>query len=165
MKCFDYERLDYNPETGIFTWITSPSGRVKPGSVAGCISPGGYIQIGVRGRQKRAHHLAWNTLHPDDVIGPGEEIDHINHDKTDNRGINLRKVSRSSNAKNLPMNKANTSGVNGVYWRAREQKWRAMIKVSGVCIHLGYFGGKEDAAKARKIAEIKYGFHKNHGAI
>ena len=36
-------------------------------------------------------------------------------------------------------------------------------KIPGKQIHLGYFDDKKDAIAARKAAEVKYGFHKNHG--
>jgi len=61
------------------------------------------------------------------------------------------------------MQNNNTSGVTGVYWNKRDRKWQAMIKVNNKQIHLGYFEGKTEAITARKIAEIKYGFHPNHG--
>lgn len=35
MKCFDDERLDYNPDTGIFTWLISLAIAVKASSRAG----------------------------------------------------------------------------------------------------------------------------------
>ena len=51
----------------------------------------------------------------------------------------------------------NTSGVTGVNWLKKNQKWRAYITVGDKQIHLGSFENKEDAIKARKEAEIKYG--------
>ena len=163
MKCLEDERLDYNPDTGVFTWIISPAARIKPGAIAGGKTGRGYWHISIKGRRISAHYLAWNTLHPEDRIMPGEEIDHINHNKIDNRGLNLRKVKRVDNSRNLPMKKTNTSGITGVYWRPVEQKWRATIKNNGMTISLGYFDSKEMAAAARKRAEEKYGFHNNHG--
>lgn len=50
----------------------------------------------------------------------------------------------------------NTSGVTGVYFYKKSQKWRAYITFQRKCIHLGTFTNKIDAIKARKKAEEKY---------
>ena len=44
-----------------------------------------------------------------------------------------------------------------------EKKWRFVIKVNSISIHIGCFNLLEDAIVARKAAEIKYEFHENHG--
>lgn len=163
MKCFDDERLDYDPDTGVFTWLVSPAIAVKAGSIAGSKHSKGYWHIRVRGRLTYAHHLAWNTLHPEDPVLPGEEIDHINHVRDDNRAVNLEKKRHSGNGKNKSKAKNNTSGVTGVYWYKRANKWRAMIRVDDVLKHIGNFETFEEAVHARKQAEIAYGFHENHG--
>ncbi len=164
MKCFDDDRLDYNPETGIFTWLVSSAICVKPGDLAGSRHSKGYWHIRVRGRLTYAHHLAWNTLHPNDPVMPGEEIDHINHVRDDNRAVNLEKKKHLGNGRNKSKAKNNTSGVTGVYWHKQCQKWRAAIRVDDVLIHIGTFKAFEDAVSARKQAEIEHGFHDNHGA-
>ena len=45
------------------------------------------------------------------------------------------------------------------------RKWKASIVHNRKDIFLGYFTHKEDAIKARKAAERKYGFHENHGRV
>lgn len=164
MKCFDDDRLDYDPETGVFIWLVSSAISVKPGDLAGSRHSKGYWHIRVRGRLTYAHHLAWNTLHPDDPVMPGEEIDHINHIRDDNRGVNLEKKRHLGNGRNKSKAKNNTSGVTGVYWHKQCHKWKAAIRVDDVLIHLGTFQSFEDAVSARKQAEIEHGFHDNHGA-
>ena len=52
--------------------------------------------------------------------------------------------------------KANTSGVKGVSWYARSQKWQATIRFKNKLIHLGYFSTLEAATKARALAEEEY---------
>jgi len=47
----------------------------------------------------------------------------------------------------------NISGVTGVSWDRRSQKWAAEIKVKKVKKFLGYFDTVEEAAAARKSAE------------
>lgn len=94
---------------------------------------------------------------------PGEEIDHINHVRDDNRAVNLEKKRHSGNGKNKSKAVNNTSGATGVYWLKRHNRWRAAIRVDDVLKHLGNFDTFDEALRARKQAEAKYGFHKNHG--
>lgn len=55
----------------------------------------------------------------------------------------------------------NTSGKTGVSYNNRQQKWCSYIHKDNKRIHLGFFELKEDAIKARLIAEIQYfGFNK-----
>ncbi len=101
--------------------------------------------------------------YPNDPILEGEEIDHINHDPSDNRLANLRKVKRLDNMRNQSMRSTNPSGVTGVRFNKECHKWQATIMVLGKEIHLGLFEGFNRAVHARKAAEVKYGFHENHG--
>lgn len=52
--------------------------------------------------------------------------------------------------------KNNSSGVTGVYWSKREERWIAKIGFQGKIITIGSFIKKEDAIAARKEAEEKY---------
>lgn len=43
--------LHYNPDTGVFMWLSKPSRRINSGSIAGRIKPKkGYVEIGISGR-------------------------------------------------------------------------------------------------------------------
>jgi hypothetical protein len=92
-------------------------------------------------------------------------IDHKNGNHYDNTIENLRLVTHAENSRNRSTPKDNTSGHIGVYWRKEKKKWQVQIGSNGKTIHIGYFKNKEDAIKARKEAEKKYGFHENHGRL
>jgi len=94
---------------------------------------------------------------------PPNFVDHINHDRDDNRWVNLRHATKSDNCRNTKMNSRNTSGVTGVYRSNKDGRWEASIKANGQKIFIGRFINLDDAARARKDAEIKHGFHPNHG--
>ena len=83
-------------------------------------------------------------------------VDHIYHKKYDNRRSQLRSANDLLNAHNRIIPSNNTSGVMGVCWRKKNQKWRAYITVNHKRIELGDFTNKEDAIEVRKIAEEKY---------
>lgn len=83
-------------------------------------------------------------------------IDHKNNNPLDNRKCNLRITDFNGNMKNKKKAKNNTSGVKGVHYCIKEEKWKAYINVNKKRINLGTFENKEDAIKARKIAEEKY---------
>jgi hypothetical protein len=54
------------------------------------------------------------------------------------------------------LSKNNTSGVKGVFWNSRRQKWEARLMFQGKVHYLGGYDNIEDAAKARREAEEKY---------
>lgn len=154
------EVLNYNEQSGVFTWKTAKAKRISVGDVAGCINKKGYITIRIDNKIYFAHRLAWLY-----VYGkmPNENIDHINQIKDDNRILNLREVDCAENNKNKPMQENNTSGVTGVTWHKKAKRWQAYIQIDGTQKHLGLFASFSDAVDARKNAEVLYNFHKNHG--
>ena len=149
------EFLDYNPDTGIFTWIKKPNRRVKVGQVAGTMNNKGYIMISFRRSLYLAHRLAYYMYHG---VDPLENlVDHENGGESNNKINNLRLANKSQNGTNhIKLRSDNTSGAIGVYWNKKLKKWVAWIVVNKVTKHLGLFTNKEDAIKARREAEIKY---------
>ena len=156
------DALNYNEGTGEFTWKKKISKKTVVGKRAGHDKPlpNGYLTIRIFKKNYYQHRLAWFYVHG---RWPKDEIDHINHDKTDNRLLNLREVTRAENCMNAPLRPNNTSGYCGVIWDKQKGMWAARIKMDGKEKHLGYFQNKEDAAAARKEAEVVVGFHENHG--
>jgi len=151
--------LDYDPMSGIFTWIKRPSNRVKVGEVAGTSDKHGYINIQLHGAIYKAHRLAFLYM----TGKMPEQVDHEDHNAANNKWDNLRPASDSINRKNTPLLNNNTSGYCGVSWSDDRRKWEAKIQVNGKTINLGRYNKLEDAAQARKDAANSYGFHKNHG--
>lgn len=80
----------------------------------------------------------------------GEEIDHINHNKSDNRRCNLRICSRQMNSFNsIP--RGGNSKYKGVHLR-KHGKYQARIMYNYKSIHLGYFNIEVSAARAYDAA-------------
>jgi len=158
-----HELFRYDPETGKLFWRVTKSNRAVAGSLAGTVDADGYIGINTGRKIYKAHRIIWDMNRPGDVLTAGEQIDHINHNRSDNRLCNLRKVSSAENHMNAGPSKANTSGVVGVSWCKHKGRWRAYIKTDGVSKSIGSFKRFEDAVSARKEAETLLGFHENHG--
>lgn len=86
----------------------------------------------------------------------GLVVDHINHNKLDNRKANLRVCSQSDNLKNQVLNRANTSGCKGVHFFKRLGLWQTYITVNKKRISLGYYKDFNEAVTARRNAEKLY---------
>ena len=149
----------YNSNTGIFTRKTSSGGK-KQGTIAGTLRKDGYIEIRFNGKKELAHRLAWLYVNGK---YPKQQLDHINHDRSDNSICNLRESDDCLNMKNKTRYRNNSSGVCGVNWYKPSNKWNAQIQIEGKKINLGYFIEFHEAVNARKNAEVLYGFHENHG--
>lgn len=144
-----------SPEWAANVWNTNNAGLE-----AFTANTEGYRVGAISSVNLRAHRVAW-AIHFG--VWPTDHLDHINGDRSDNRISNLRDVPPAENHRNQGRKKCNKSGVNGVYWCRWTNSWRALIKVNYRNICLGRFTTLEAAASARAKAEIKFGFHEQHG--
>lgn len=133
------EQLVYNPSTGYFTRVLKRGRSKKP---AGSLNSKGYIIINSVG----AHRLAWLFTHG--RIKEGNVIDHINHDRSDNRICNLREVSHSENMRNRI----------GKLSKDKSGLW--VVTAAGKLI--GKYFKEEEALRIKALANKKYGYHENH---
>ena len=145
--------VEYDSKTGKLKYK-------KNSKQAGTLNHNGYLVLTIQGKVYRNNRIAWLCFYG---RLPINEIDHINGNKKDNRICNLRDVTHQENQRNRKINKNNTSGVVGVNFQKASGKWRVRIKVDKIDIGLGLFNDLESAILARKSAEVKHGFHENHG--
>jgi hypothetical protein len=155
--------LNYDQETGIFTWKVNRSRTAKLGEVAGNIDIlDGYVRISINGTLCKGHRLAW--LH---VYGewPNGEIDHIHGIRHDNRISQLREVDDLGTAQNRGIGKANNSGRVGVSYLPKTNKYTAFIRANGVQYHLGTFDTFDEARSVRRQKEAEFfgEYARDHG--
>jgi hypothetical protein len=110
-----------------------------------------YLGV-LNGREKSNYILLHRLI---TGVGLGQEVDHINHNRLDNRRTNLRICNRFENASNISIRKDNTSRYKNVYWYKPYKKWKVSITAKGREHHLGYFEDKKDAVKARDKAIVE----------
>lgn len=148
----------YDPITGDLTFkTTSRSGTA--GALATFAHSRGYLSVSIAGKQYLAHRIIFMMM---EGYWP-EHIDHINHNKADNRWANLREVQQEVNNRNMPKQTNSATGYIGVSFMKTKNKYRAYITVDSKAKHLGVFDTAEEAAAARELASIHYGYHTNHG--
>lgn len=140
---------------GHLVWRVARPGGTKAGTKAGYLMNHGYVGICIFNRTYLAHRLVW--LYHYGYL-PSCHLDHINRNKADNRIENLRlaKYNQADNNQNQKIRKDNNSGVPGVNWNKRAQKWIVRIQTYGDRRSLGYFENFEDAIRARALAKEKY---------
>lgn len=159
-------RLRYEPNTGKLYWLSHPdmpgrwNTRWSGKEAFTSKTSHGYRHGSIGGKALSAHRVAWAMNHG---AWPADQLDHVNHDKSDNRIENLRVVTNAENHQNSPIRRSNTSGAVGVSRYSARDKWQAQIRCNGTHEHLGHFDSFEEAVEARRAAEIRYGFHPNHG--
>ena len=86
---------------------------------------------------------------------PGQTVDHINRNRNDNRKSNLRCCSHFENNLNRGLRSTNKSGVIGVYYDNKRNKWIANITYNKKRIFIGRFKTKQEAVKARIQKEVE----------
>ena len=166
------ELLDYDPDTGALIWrhrarqwfATDAVYHTWNGRRAGqpaftAIGNHGYFTGAIFYRNYLAHRVIWLYM---TGRWPRDQIDHVNHERTDNRWCNLRAATHQQNARNVALPRNNRSGRVGVR-STRNGKFDAEIVVGGRNIRLGRFVTFTAAAAARRRAERRHGFAPTHG--
>ncbi|MBF1299651.1 MAG: HNH endonuclease [Parvimonas sp.] len=104
-KEYIFKNFSYNPLTGKIT-------RNDRKNSNGSFDKDGYLIIKIKGKQFKAHRLAFLLYYG---YFPKKEIDHINRIRTDNRILNLREVTRLENIKNITKKINENTGEVGIY--------------------------------------------------
>lgn len=143
--------LDYDPETGIFTWKkretanprTAGWNAVHAGKKVRGYRGATSVRIDVDDSHYMAHRLAWIFVNGDDW-DRGLEIDHKDCDFTNNRISNLRLATRGQNMANSRKFKRKTL-PKGVHKNANCRTYYAVIHVDKQRHYLGCFDSAEEA--------------------
>lgn len=144
-ELYSYLHTTFEYSEGNLYYKVSPAPRVAIGTVAGTYNVSNKTwQIGIKNKLYKTHRLVF--LYHKGYLP--KVIDHIDRNPLNNKIENLREVTHSENCFNRLKNKNNTSGYKGVSFHKTMNKWRAMIKVKGKDICLGYYPFPEDAYKA-----------------
>ncbi len=146
---------------GHLYWKLDRGFKMSAGDRAGCLhKSSGYIKVFLFGRLYRAHRVIFYLHHG---IWPEHDIDHIDHDKTNNHIDNLRSATGSQNQRNRSRLKNNTSGCNGV--SKSKSGWFASVYDHDKKRVSKHFKHLADAAMWRAIKAKEYGYHENHGRV
>jgi hypothetical protein len=142
-----HEVLDYNQDSGIFTWKISMSSTGRKGAEAGVIGPDGYRKIRADGRLYTAHRLAFLYM---TGAWPEDRIDHIDGIRDNNAWVNLRQADASENAQNQYKAQSNnkSSGLLGVYFDKDKSAYGAKVNLHGKQHHAGFHPSPEEAHQA-----------------
>lgn len=150
------ELFNYDPETGILSWKKGRRGGISAGASAGYRN-GDSIRIQINYHSFPITAIIWVWVNGYWPKGwPEEFVDHIDRNPFNNKLSNLRLATYSQNNMNSSPRWDNTSGVRGVHYRRDMGKFYARIDVNSKVINLGAFETLEEAATARREAELKY---------
>lgn len=142
--------LNYDQDTGIFTWKVARGGTRGVGAVAGRVNPGnGYIDICIDYRRYLGHRLAWLYMTGE---WPTNDVDHKDRNRRNNAWSNLRAATRSQNLANAGGHKTRKAPYKGI--QRNGKAWQAVICARGVRRCLGTYNSPEEAARAYQQAAI-----------
>lgn len=166
------ECLDYFPETGEFKWKNRPREHFatergwktfnsqRAGVSAGTLNSEGYLQVMINKQLVLLHRAAFAIM---GKCIEGLHVDHIDHNRLNNSWKNLRAVTQAENNRNISRRVNSNSKIVGIYFNEKEGLWYPRIQVDYENIYLGATKDFFEAFCRCKSAELKYGFHENHG--
>lgn len=162
------ECFDYAPDTGALTWLVRPLHHFKNQKAMTCwntryagkpaftgIGKAGYYHGSINKKTYTAHAVIWKWLYGTEPAF----IDHDDHNRLNNRKLNLKETTRIGNQRNMSKPSNNTSGFVGVGLHEPTGKWRAYLGTK----YLGLFETMEEAVAVRTAAMKEHNYHINHG--
>lgn len=126
------ELLEYNSETGVFTYKISGSGRNKKiGNIAGSIHHSGYRYIEIDDISYSEHRLAWFYCFKE---WPINQLDHIDKNRSNNKLDNLRECTNRENS----LNKVQQSKYGHNIYKT-DSKFTVQFKIDGTIRRFGRY--------------------------
>ena len=153
------EACIYDSNSGSLIWKTPGKKRIV-GKKVGSVALTGYLETSINYSRQLVHRLVWLYHYG---TFPKGALDHINHNRLDNRIENLREVTNSQNNYNQSKRtQKTTSRYRGVSWETRRGSWKAAINKEGTYYYIGNFKSEEIAAKEYNTKAIElYGIYAN----
>lgn len=130
--------------------LCNPQDNEKVKKYSWCVSKTGYAVANIKGKVTKMHRYILGIENPKVIV------DHINGNPLDNRRENLRLCTREENAKNHRAWSKNKTGIAGIQYMQKQDKYRVRITVEGKEIFLGYYKTLKEAKDARQKAETYY---------
>lgn len=169
------EIFDYSPSTGYIThktrdrrffnrgqdwkrWNNKYAGE-RAGNMKRDAKGYTYRVVGIFGKQYTEHYIIW-------LIMKGympDRLGHHNRDACDNKWENIYEAKIEESNRNQSKRKDNTSGITGVHWCGKINKWVAQVRVNGKKHHVGCFCDLASAEKEVKVFRRGMGFSELHG--
>ena len=146
------ELFTYEPDTGLLV-------RHSTNRPTGSPHPRGHLLTTIQSKQYYVHRLIWCWLYGYYPV----QIDHEDGNPGNNKLSNLRATNNIGNSQNSAVYNTSKTKISGVVWTPNMQAWQARICVNYEQINLGFTKDFFAACCLRKSAELRYGFHKNHG--
>lgn len=165
-----HECFQYDPKSGLVSWKIRPSHHFPTargmnrsnsgcaGKAAGCEDKG-YLKVRLDGQNYFLHRIAFALAYD---RWPSA-VDHIDGNGLNNTLANLREVTHQENMRNTAHRRGAQTPVPGVHWHKGQQRWHAYIGPGGSLERLGSHDTLFEAVCVRKSAELRHGFHENHG--
>ena len=147
----------YKVIEGFETYSVSDLGNVKNNKTGRIknvnANENGYIQVSVSKNKKKYKQMVHVFVASAFIENLENKsfVDHIDNCKTNNNITNLRWATSVQNCQNRGIRNDNSSGVVGVSWEKKVNKWRSRITIDGIHVHLGLYTNIEDAKQARII--------------
>jgi hypothetical protein len=100
------------------------------------------------------HRIIWKIERGE--IPEGMVVDHINGNPFDNRLENLRLVTHTENCRNARSHTTNKTGLKGVAWDKKNERWQTEIRTPVGRVFLGRHKTKGEAALVYAKASLRY---------
>lgn len=107
--------------------------------------------VKINGKRKRLYMHRVLLKAPD-----GMEVDHKNMNGIDNRKENIRVCTCLENKRHYSVRRDNRTGIKGVSWDKRRQKYRVQISIKGKRLWLGTYNSLSDATTIYNEAARQY---------
>lgn len=167
-KCLSNWHDHFERQGGRLYWkhdVTSGRGgaiiKARKGDEAGCLNNRGYWCIKLNGKRYKRSRVIYEMVN-DVSLSSSDVIDHFDQNKLNDNPENLRLKSQAENNRNASMRKDNSSGITGVSWSDKRQRWIAQIQHNGKA-RSRTFARFEDACSQRIEWEVYLKFSINHG--